>query len=44
VGVGLSTGWGEGSAGVGLICGEEEEGGVWDSRLVDTGGANSALF
>jgi hypothetical protein len=44
VGVALSTGWGEGSVGVGLTCGEEEEGGVWVSILVDTGGANSALF
>jgi hypothetical protein len=44
VGVALSTGWGEGSVGVGLTCGEEEEGGVWVSLLVDPGGANSALF
>jgi hypothetical protein len=46
VGVALSTGWGDGSGGVGLTCGkgEEEEGGVWVSLLVDTGGANSALF
>ncbi len=45
VSVSLSIGWGDGSGGVGLTCGKgEEEGGVWVSLLVDTGGANSALF
>ncbi len=46
VGVSLSIGWGDGSGCVGLTCGkgEEEEGGVRVSLLVDTGAANSALF